>query len=471
MKFIFIRELQDLFKDNRFWIFLSIIIIITICSGIVSSFKYESQNSQNGLLRQNYETNLENASKRSLQSITYVEHLALKNINSLMFLSGDISSNYPNHAYVYIPRIYFGNTDSYYPQKSVKSTISLLPFIHYDLLFIVEILFSFMMLMIVYNSISKEKETKTLSLLLSNSISRTTVLLGKISAYSCIAFFSLLLTIATQLLVILLLHSIPFSFAELPQIGIFLLVSFLYLLFWIVLSICISATCQKSSVALTYLIIVWMSLVFIIPSSGRVFLEKWGKSLPSSQELQTHYGKIEDDMRAEAGPDNGWRGGNLRSNRRDDHRAERNLAPVYLSFLDILDSYQYDVASQQINQLDFLYNYSSISPSFLYHRIVEAFENKDQHSFLDDTRLYRKELMQTIIEIDKQDEASFHLFFLPSYMSQKPVEKNLIPQFQEVKRTYTEIMQKNIFYIGLFLIEILFFFVVCQFIFKRYDVR
>ena len=472
MKYIFIRELQDLFKDNRFWIFLSIIIVITVCSGLVSSFNYQSQNRQNELLRQHYETNLEDACKHSLQYVSYIDHLALRNTNPLLFLSGDVSANYPNHAYVNIPRLYFGNKDSYYPQKSVKSAVSLLPFIRYDLLFIVEILFSFMMIMIVYNSVCKEKETKTLSLMLSNSISRTSVLLGKISAYAGIAFFSLLLAVIVQLLVVLLLRTIPFSFAALPPIGIFLLMSFLYLLFWIVLSICISAGCKKSSVALTYLIIIWVALVFIIPSSGRIFLEKWGKALPSSQEVQMKYRQIEDDMWEEAGRNGGgWRGGNLRSNSRDDHRAERNFAPVYLSYLDVLDNYQYDVASQQINQLDFLYNYSSISPAFLYHRIIEAFGNKDQHSFLDDIRLYRRELMQTLIELDKQDETSFHLFFLPNYMSGKPVEKDLIPQFREVKRTYTGIIQTNLFYIILFLCEILFFFVICQFLFNRYDVR
>ena len=469
MKFVFIRELQDLFRDNRFWIFLSIIVIITIYSGLVSSFNYESQNRQNGLLRKTYETELENACNRSLQSVSFMEHLALRNTNSLMFLSGDVSGNYPNHAYVNIPKLYFGNMDSYYPQKAVKSAVSLLPFIRYDLLFIVEILFSFMIIMIAYNSISKEKETKTLSLILSNSISRSSVLLGKISAYASIAFFSLLLAVIVQLLAVLLLRTIPFSFAALPQISIFLLVSFLYLLFWIVLSICISASCRKSSVSLTCLIIVWVTMVFIIPSSGRIFLEKWGKPAPSTQEVQTNYKQIEDNMWKEAGV--GWRGGNLRANAKDDHRPERILAPVYLSYLDVLDSYQYDVASRQIDQLDFLYNYSSISPSFLYHRIIEAFGNKNQRSFLDDIRLYRKELMQTLIELDKRDETSFHLFFLQNYMSKKPVEKSLIPQFQEVKRTYAGIIQKNIFYIILFLCEILCVFVVCQFIFNRYDVR
>jgi ABC-type transport system involved in multi-copper enzyme maturation permease subunit len=472
MKFVFIKELQDLFKDNRFWVFLGVIIAVTVCSGIISSFNYRSQNDQNGFLRQSYGSELEKVCGQSLQNVAFTDHLALKNTSPVMFLSGDISSNYPNHAYIYIPRIFFGQKDSYYPQKTISSAISLLPFIRYDLMFIVEILFSFMMLMIAYNSICKEKESQTLSLMLSNSISRTSVLAGKISAYSCLAFISLLLAVVIQLLVVMVFHTIPFSLSELPQIGIFLLLSFLYLLFWIVLSICISSSVKKSAVALTCLIIIWVTLVFIIPSSGRLFLEKWGKPLPSSQEIQAGYRQIEKDMWEEAGRNNGgWRGGNLRANEKDGHLAEKNLAPVYLSWLDALDNFQYDVASRQIDQLDFLYNYSSVSPAFLYQRITEAFDNRNQHAFLDDIRSFRKELMQTVIELDKRDDSSFHLYFLPNYMSGKPVEKDLIPQFRELKRSYGGIIQQNSSYIIIFLCEILFLFVICQFIFNRFDVR
>ena len=245
MKFVFIRELQDLFRDSRFWIFLGIILVITVCSGIVSSFNFQSQNSRNGDLRRAYESELDDACRKSLLRVAFTEHLALRNTSPTLFLSGDVSGSYPNHAYVYIPRLYFGNMDSYYPRKAIKSPVSFLPFIRYDLLFIVEVLFSFMMIMIVYNSICKEKETGTLALLLSNSLSRTSVLLGKIAAYSCIAFISLLLAVTVQLLTVLLLGIIPFSLADLPQTGLFLLTSFLYLLFWIVLSICVSASSGK----------------------------------------------------------------------------------------------------------------------------------------------------------------------------------------------------------------------------------
>ena len=251
-----------------------------------------------------------------------------------------------------------------------------------------------------------------------------------------------------------------------------LLLSFFYLFFWIVLSVCISASAKKSAVALTYLIIIWVAAVFIIPSSGRIFLENRGKSLPSPQEIQAGYKQIESDMFEEAGRNNaGWRGGNLRANERDGHLAEKTLAPIYLSYIDVLDNYQYDVASQRIGQLDYLYNYSSVSPTFLFRRITEAFDNRTQQSFLDDVRMFRNNMMQTLMELDKRDEDSFHLFFLPNYMSQKPVNKDLIPRFSETERSYSGIIQQNFIWMILFLSEILFLFLVCQLMFNRYDIR
>jgi hypothetical protein len=177
-------------------------------------------------------------------------------------------------------------------------------------------------------------------------------------------------------------------------------------------------------------------------------------------------------MWEEAGKnDGGWRGGNLRANAVDDHIAEKNFAPVYLRWMDVTDNYQYEVISNQIEQLDFLYDYSTISPSFLYRRIIESINNKGQHEFVENVRLFRKNLMQTIMELDKKDDESFHLYFLPNYMSKKPVKRDLIPSFVEVDRTYARVIHQNIYFILLFLGEILLLFVLSQFIFNKSDVR
>jgi len=472
MKYIFIRELQDLLKDNRVWIFLLVIIVITVCSGIVSSLNFRSINSQNQFLIQNYENDLEKNCKESLQNVSFMDHLALRQINPNMFLTGGISSQYPNYTYVELAMSFFGSRTFHFPQRTTSSSISSLPFIRYDLLYVVEVLLSFMIIIIAYNSISKEKENKTLSLVLSNNISRTSILIGKILAYSVIAMISLALVVIIQLLVIIAMHIIPIDISIISSIGYFLLLSFLYLFFWIVLSLCISASVNKSTISLTYLIIGWIVIVFIIPSSGRIFLENRGHKLPTTQELKMKYEQIENDMWEEAGKNNGgWRGGILKANAVDNHIKERNLAPVYRRWLDIMDDYQHELITKQIDQLDFLYNYSTISPSFLYRRIIESINNKGQHEFEENVRLFRKNLMQAIIELDKADTTSFHLCFLPRYMSEKPVNKDLIPSFIEVNRTYSNIILQNFYFIILFLGEILLLFILSQFIFNKTDVR
>jgi ABC-type transport system involved in multi-copper enzyme maturation permease subunit len=472
MKYIFIKELQDLLKDNRIWIFLLIILLITVCSGIISSLNFRSVNSQNQFLIQNYENELEENSKESLQAVSFTDHLALRPVNTDMFLTGDITHRYPNHTHIEIAMSFFGSQTLHIPQKAINNSISSLPFIRYDLLFVVEVLFSFMIVIIACNSISKERENKTLALILSNNISRTSILTGKISAYSVIAMVSLVLAVIVQLLVIFSLHIIPIDVSIISSTGYFILFSFLYLFFWIVLSVCISASIKKSTMALTCLIIVWITLVFIIPSSGRVFLEKWKNNLPGTQELKMKYEQIERDMWDEAGKNKGgWRGGNLRANAADDHIREKNLAPVYLRWLDMVDDFQYEVITNQIGQLDFLYNYSTISPSFLYRRIIESINNKGQHEFVENVRLFRKNLMQTIIELDKRDDESFHLYFLPNYMSKKPINRDMIPSFIEVDKPHINIIRQNIYYIILFLGEILLLFVLSQFIFNKSDVR
>lgn len=472
MKYIFIRELQDLLKDNRFWIFLIIILLITICSGIVSSLNYRSMNSENRFIMQNYELAMQEACNESLQEVSFTDHLALRPIDATMFLTGDVTSRYPNHTYVELAMSLFGSGSLHIPQKTIDNSISPVPFIRYDLLFIVEVLFSFMIMILAYNCISKEKENKTLSLILSNGISRTAVLTGKMLAYSVISIVALLLAVSVQLLVILVLQIIPVNASVFPQIGFFLLLSIFYLFFWLVLSICISVSVRKSAMALTYLIIIWITIVFIIPSSGRIFVEKWKNTLPTSQEIKLNYEQIEKNMWEETHRNNGgWRGGNLRANAADNHILERNFAPIYLRWLDVTDNYQYEVITKQIDQLDFLYNYSTLSPSFLYHRLAEAINNRGQHEFLENVRVFRRSLMQTIIELDKNDKDSFHLAFLPNYMSQKPVKKDLIPAFTETNRTYSRVFEQNILFILLFGGEILLLLIICQFIFNKSDIR
>ncbi len=473
MKHIFFRELISLLKDNRFIIFLVIMFILSAVNGRVSSYNFQSLQESNQVLRENYERQIEQRSKRSLQGVAMMEHLALEEVSPSLFLAGDQHSVYPNHKYVQIPTIYFGNLNSYYPKRSVDFNVFSLPFLRYDMLFLVEVILSFMIIILAYNSVSKEREDRTMALLLSNSISRTTIILGKIAAYTLVSFIALLLSLITQLLTIYLIGYIPVDASIYANLALFAGISVLYILLWVVITVCVSCASRKSNVSLTYLLIIWLAFVFIIPSSGKMLIERIGEKLPTSEMVNADYDRIRDDMWNEVAQNNGgWRGGNLRANEADNHAAERAFAPVYLKYLDIMEELQYSLASREIAQLKQLYNYSSLSPCFLFRRIAEGISNNQPEVLLNSSRTYRLELMNTFEKLDLEDPESFHLMYLPNYMSQKPVDREDIPVFSIAGFSYGNESERNIeVLITILLCEILLLFTVCQVTFNRADIR
>lgn len=473
MKYIFLRELQSLVKDRRLFIFAGVILILAIFSGIVSSYDYQSLGEVNQTLEKLYDENLEWACNTSFNEAATADFLMLEKEDPALFLAGSQSSRYPNHSYLQIYSFLFGSPNLYYPQRPLDADIAPLPFLRYDMLFLAEVIFSFMVIMLTYNAISQEKEDQTLALVLSNRISRTAVLLGKIGAYGVIILGTLLSAMLVQLLTVLAVGIIPVGSSIIPKLGWFLAFSFLYLMFWTVLSMCLSAALHKSSLALTYLLIIWLTAIFIIPASGGMVLEKWGKPLPNSEELALGYTRIEngfiDEMRRNGA---GLRGRNLKANAIDNHRDERIYAPIYLRYLDTLENHQYDIIMRQIGQLKFLYDYSSVSPSFLFRRIVESFLNRPPETLPNTGRIYRRTLMETLDKLDREDEESLHLMYIYRYMSQKPVKKELIPQYKDIRAgNEPGIGTDTLLWTALFLCEILLMYLLCQYVFNRADIR
>jgi hypothetical protein len=58
--------------------------------------------------------------------------------------------------------------------------------------------------------------------------------------------------------------------------------------------------------------------------------------------------------------------------------------------------------------------------------------------------------------LDKKDEQSFHLMYLPGYMSQKPIEnRESIPRFNQSSLSNFNILLENITMMSLLVIEII----------------
>jgi len=135
-----------------------------------------------------------------------------------------------------------------------------------DLTYIVNVVMSLLAILFTFDAICGEKEQQTLKLMLSNSVPRDLLLIGKwIGGY-----VSLLLPFMVAFLVGLLLVSIVsgvrFSMNEMIRIGVYLLVTGLYISVFFTMGLLISSSTHRSSTSLMIGLLVWVIIVLGVPN-------------------------------------------------------------------------------------------------------------------------------------------------------------------------------------------------------------
>ncbi len=137
-----------------------------------------------------------------------------------------------------------------------------------DLYYIVKVVLSLCAILLAFNLVSGEKEARTLALVISNSVSRSKLLIGKwISGLACLL---------TPFVIAILIAAIVFN--QSPDIqmdaqnwlklAMVLVSSVLYLAFFFTLGLLVSCINARSSSALVISLFLWVLLVFVIPGLG-----------------------------------------------------------------------------------------------------------------------------------------------------------------------------------------------------------
>ena len=156
-----------------------------------------------------------------------------------------------------------------------------------DLTFIIGIVMSLLAIPFAYDAISGERETGTLSLIVSNAIKKPMLIFGKWLG----GYLSLILPCFVGLLPGLLIISthplIQFSFADWGALGLIIVGALLYLACFFALGVLISALASRSSTTILALLFIWAVGVFVIPNLSpdiaKVFLfrQRLGNRIPS----------------------------------------------------------------------------------------------------------------------------------------------------------------------------------------------
>ncbi len=137
-----------------------------------------------------------------------------------------------------------------------------------DFLYVVRVVLSLVALLFGFDLVSREKEAGTLRLILANPASRARVLAGKwLGNFLTLAVPFLLVTMLGAA-VLSLDPAIRLSADQTLRLGLILVLTLLYIAFFLSLGILVSTLTRRASSSLVILLFVWTLLVFILPNLG-----------------------------------------------------------------------------------------------------------------------------------------------------------------------------------------------------------
>lgn len=146
---------------------------------------------------------------------------------------------------------------------TAQSSSSLLRFGNFNLSMILQVLLPLLIIFTCYNVVSREKEDRTLHIILAQGTSLRQILLGKILAYAAIWTAFLLLTFS----IILLNNQSAEDTLPLARMGSLIMVYLLYYAIITALTIYVSARSSTSANALLLMLFSWLICTVLLPKA------------------------------------------------------------------------------------------------------------------------------------------------------------------------------------------------------------
>ena len=331
------------------------------------------------------------------------------------------------------------------------------------------IFMSFFVILFTFDAIAGERAQGTLSLMMSNQISRGQMLFAKYLG----AFFTLMVPltigILMNLLIIYLSESIPLSSGDwlriLGMVGLFAL----HISIFIFIGLFFSSRVSNAITSLVWLLLTWVCLAFIFPSLLGRFVGTLDP-IPSieivSSRKRAQLTNIEDEFR----PMELLEVTKLSEAPSPDNLSATRLWATYFTRryetrTQIADTH----IDQQFRQVRLARELTQISPIVCFQYAMEGLAGTGITRYMDfvkQVRRYRQTFIDFIKTEDRDDPESLHIYPVREGLSQKPVDPNAIPRFKE-RMSY----QSVIFPVGLLLLFNVLFLTTAQLSFLKCDLK
>ena len=320
-----------------------------------------------------------------------------------------------------------------YSQDVFEKNDALPNFTELDWTFIIGLVMSFMAILFTYDSISEERETGTLSLLMSNAVSRATVLLAKFLGAFLTLILPLLIGILLNLLIVSASELVSLDGSKWARIGIIFVVSAIYISIFLWLGLFISGQFANSSSSLLTLLLIWIVFVVLIPNTMGVLASGFQQIPSRSEASQLKEAKL-DEIHERYWKDRKLFQFGSPSDNPPNIDALRTWAGYLTERADAKSRFDDAHLDKQFAQVAFTQQITRLSPAALYKYALESLSGTGfaRHKrFIQQARRHRKQFVDFIQSEDRADSESYHVYLVKEGLSQKPVPFNSIPKFSE----------------------------------------
>jgi len=342
-----------------------------------------------------------------------------------------------------------------------------------DWAFIIGVIVSFAAIILTYDAISGEREDGTLKLMMSNSISRASVILGKYLGALVSLLIPLMAAIMLNLVIVLIL-GVNFTPEQWGRIGMIGFISMVYASCFLMLGLFVSSITRSSTASLVILLFLWTIFIAIVPSTGRIAADKLQPVPPDriiNRKIGDAWSRVADTYPKDTF---NWGGWNYRPPV-PEQVLRRGKASWEIA--EAQDRVRDDYRNEMLSQLRLAQNLVRVSPMMTYTFLCEAVVGTGlsrSESFMSQVRKFRNEWREWIFSEDRKDEDSCHILsaeqWTGSYSGKKPDFENL-PRFSEKIPDLKDSLQSGLLDLLLLILFNVVFFMASYMAFIRYDVH
>ena len=295
-----------------------------------------------------------------------------------------------------------------------------------DWTFIIGYILSLIALLFTFDAISGEREHGTLRLMLANAIPRHTVLIGKFLGALVSTTIPFLLAMLVNLLMISSASEVHLNTEAWGRLGIIFCIALLYTCMFLALGLLVSARVQRSAVSLVILLLTWVTFVVFMPSTLAALASGFSSSI-APHEYTERYGQSYRKLRKT------WRISWYQSN---DERMLRIRGEWHTKIAVSGERLAGEYLTFKITQVQRARAITSISPAALLQHLLESFSGTglDRHQqFTENVQRYAREYREFVVDMERGDPESLHIMGVREGMSQKPVNPEAVPRFEDTR--------------------------------------